>query len=71
MTAHRPKHHAPNDRETDALRLNDLAREHGLTFKRVRSTYQFEDYTAHGLKQALGFAEGYDRAMKQKHRKAE
>src|SRR5208283_3607376 len=28
----------------------------------TRSTYIFEDFTAHGLKQALGFVEGYDRA---------
>ncbi|HKM69082.1 MAG TPA: hypothetical protein VJX94_03190 [Stellaceae bacterium] len=51
-----------NDKETDTLRLNDLALQYGLTFTCVRSTYLFNDYTAHGLKQALGFVEGYDRA---------
>jgi hypothetical protein len=51
-----------SDRDTDLLRLNDLARKHGLKYRRVRNTYTFDDFTAHGLKQALGFAEGFDRA---------
>jgi hypothetical protein len=50
-------------KERDKLRLNDLARQHGLTFKRFGSTYCFEDFTAHGLQQALGYVEGYDRAL--------
>jgi hypothetical protein len=54
-----------DDTDTDTLRLNDLAKQYGLKFRRVRSTYQFDDFTAHGLKQALGFVEGYDRAAKQ------
>jgi hypothetical protein len=52
-----------NDVETDLTRLQDLVKHHGLRLRRVRTTYMFDDYTAHGLKQALGFAEGYDRAM--------
>jgi hypothetical protein len=48
-------------KETNILRLNDLAEQHGLTFKRVGNTYIFDDFTAHGLRQALGFAEGFDR----------
>jgi len=51
-----------SDEETDLLRLNDLARLHCLDFRKIRRTYVFEDYTAHGLKQALGFVEGFDRA---------
>lgn len=51
--------------ETDLQRLNDLVRQHGLHYRRVGSTYNFEDFTAHGLKQALGFAEGFDRAKGQ------
>jgi hypothetical protein len=53
------------DRDTDELRLQDLARAHDLTFKRKRSTYIFDEFTAHGLKQALGYVEGYDRAASQ------
>ena len=49
-------------KETDALRLNDLARIHNLPFKKAGTKYIFEDFTAGGLRQALGFAEGYDRA---------
>jgi|GEM_PF-3178133 len=51
-----------NDDDTDLLRLNDLAKQHGLRFCKVGRTYQFNDYTAHGLEQALGFAEGFNRA---------
>jgi hypothetical protein len=51
-----------DDTDTDTLRLNDLAKQYGLKCRRVRSTYQFDEFTAHGLKQALGFVEGYDRA---------
>ena len=55
-----------NDRETDTLRLQDLAQEHGLKFKRVGRAYLFDDYTftACSLLQALAFAEGFDRARK-------
>ena len=53
-----------DDKETDTLRLNDVAKEHGLSFARHGSTFQFEDFTAHGLEQALGFVEGFDRARK-------
>ncbi len=52
-----------DDRETDILRLDDLAEQYGLTFQRRGSLYIFNDFIAHGLRQALGFAEGYDRAM--------
>jgi hypothetical protein len=50
-----------SDQETDILRLNDLAEQHGLTFKRVGRLYIFDDFTAHGLRQALGYVEGFDR----------
>jgi hypothetical protein len=53
-----------SDKETDTLRLNDLAKQHRLTFKRVGSTYIFDDFTAHGLRQALGYAEGFDRGAR-------
>src|SRR5258708_12070278 len=49
-------------KETDAVRLNDLAEQHGLSFRRVGMIYRFEDFTAYGLDQALGYAEGFDRA---------
>ncbi len=51
-----------DSKETDILRLKDLAKQHGLIFKRVRGNYRFDHFTAHGLPQALGFAEGFDRA---------
>jgi hypothetical protein len=50
-------------RETDALRLDDLSRLHDLPFQRKGNDYVFEEFVAHGLEQALGFVEGYDRAM--------
>jgi hypothetical protein len=52
-----------SDKESDALRLEDLCRQHGLTCRRVRSTYFFEDFTAHGLRQAVGYVEGYDQCQ--------
>jgi hypothetical protein len=57
------KYVGTGEEETDTFRLNDLAKEHGLTLRRVGSTYKFDDFNAHGLRQALGFAEGFDRAM--------
>jgi hypothetical protein len=53
-------------RETDRLRLHDLAKEHGLKFRRVGSAYLFDDhtFTARNQGQALAFAEGFDRAAK-------
>jgi len=56
----------PNDQETYNLRLLALAKRHGLGFVKSGSTYQFDDFTAHGLEQALGFAEGFDRAKSQR-----
>jgi hypothetical protein len=50
-------------KESDTARLNDLARQHGLPFKRVGMVYMFEDCNAYGLDQALGYVEGYDRAI--------
>ncbi len=50
-------------KESDMARLNDLARQHGLAFKCVGMIYRFEDFTAYGLDQALGYVEGFDRAM--------
>jgi hypothetical protein len=55
----------PNDQETDQLRLDDLVTEHGIAYSRVGNTYIFEDFMAHGLEQALGFAEGFDRGRGQ------
>jgi hypothetical protein len=63
-----------NDRETDLMRLADLTKQHGLSYRCVGNTYRFDDrigpdafedgciYTARGLREALAFAEGYDRA---------
>jgi hypothetical protein len=50
-------------KESDTARLNDLAKEHSLTFRRTGMVYRFEDFTAYGLDQALGYAEGFDRAI--------
>ena len=68
-----------NERETDALRLDGLARRHGLAYrKRGRNIYQFDDrtgadafsdgciFSARGLREALAFAEGFDRAKGRK-----
>jgi hypothetical protein len=57
-------------KESDALRLEDLAKTHGLTIKRTGMVYRFEDYNAFGLDEALGYAEGYDRAMATCRRKS-
>jgi|SRR5271166_5998921 len=51
------------EREAVELRLADLADHHRLPYRRDRSTYVFEDFTARGVQQALGYVEGYDRAM--------
>jgi len=48
---------------SDRARLNDLAQRYGLHFKHRGMLYRFEDFTACGLDQALGYVEGYDRAM--------
>jgi hypothetical protein len=53
----------PWDKEIDTLRLYDLARHHSLAFTRDGDTYAFDSFTAHGLSQALAFAEGFDRAI--------
>jgi hypothetical protein len=50
-------------KKSEKVRLKHLARQHGLTFKRFGSTHCFEDFSAHGLQQALGYVEGYDRAL--------
>ena len=61
--------------ETDLLRLADLAKQHGFTYQTVGGQFYFfnedihhnandvPDYTARGLREALAFAEGFDRAM--------
>jgi hypothetical protein len=56
-----------DNRETDTLRLNDLAKEHGLVFTTSGATWFFDDYSfrARSLGQALAFAEGFDRAIRQ------
>jgi hypothetical protein len=50
-------------KESDAARLHDLAQQHGLHFRRSGMVYRFEDYTVYGLDQALGYVEGFDRAL--------
>ncbi len=50
-------------KESDMARLHDLARQYGLHFKRSGMVYRFGDYNAYGLDQALGYVEGYDRAV--------
>ena len=50
-------------KESDTARLLDLAQQHGLHFKRSCMIYRFDDYNAYGLDQALGYVEGYDRAV--------
>jgi hypothetical protein len=52
-----------DSKESDAARLDDLAGQYGLSFKRIGMVYRFEDFNAYGLDQALGYVEGYDRAM--------
>jgi predicted xylose isomerase-like sugar epimerase len=54
----------PQDvKASDKARVKDLAEQHGLAFKRFGAIYQFEDFNAWNLDQALGYVEGYDRAM--------
>lgn len=48
---------------SDEARVKDLAEKHGLPLKRVGMIYKFEDFNAWNLDQALGFVEGYDRAI--------
>jgi hypothetical protein len=50
-------------KKSDTGRLNDLAKQHGLPFRRAGMVYIFEEYTAYGLDQALGYVEGFDRAI--------
>jgi hypothetical protein len=50
-------------KESDTARLHDLAQQHCLHFKRSGMVYRFEEYNAYGLVQALGYIEGFDRAM--------
>jgi hypothetical protein len=63
-----------NELDTDLLRLNDLVKQHGISCRTNGTSYQFDDrvgaeaftdgdiYTARGLREALAFAEGFDRA---------
>ena len=48
-------------------RLHRLAKQHGLPFKKIGNTYKFLDVNAHGLDQAIGYAEGFDRARLDHH----
>jgi hypothetical protein len=48
---------------SDEARVKHLAEQYGLTFKRAGKGYKFEDFNAWNLDQALGYVEGYDRAM--------
>ena len=52
-----------DSKESDTARLHDLAQQYGLHFRRSGMVYRFEDYTACGLDQALGYVEGFDRAI--------
>jgi hypothetical protein len=51
---------APNSKAPDTRRLNRLVKEHGLTLKIEGDTYTFHQFTAHGLPQALAYAEGFN-----------
>ena len=66
-----------SEQDTDLMRLEDLVREHGLTYrKHGKESYYFDDRTgeealsdgcifiARGLREALAFTEGFDRARK-------
>jgi hypothetical protein len=57
------RRHRFDSKYSDQARLNDLAQQYGLAFKRTGMIYRFDDYTAFGLDQALGYVEGYDRAV--------
>jgi hypothetical protein len=48
---------------SDEARVEDLVGKYGLPFKRVGKLYVFADFNAWNLDQALGYVEGYDRAM--------
>jgi hypothetical protein len=50
--------------EQDKMRLDDLVQRHGLPYVKRGSRYRFEEeeFTARGLREALAFAEGFDRA---------
>jgi hypothetical protein len=64
-----------DSKETDILRLADLAQQHRFTYQKVGGAFYFfddgihhsandvPDYTARGLREALAFAEGFDRAI--------
>jgi hypothetical protein len=51
---------------TDELQFAHLIDQHEIKCRRTRSTYHFEDlgFTAHGFREAYGFAEGFDRGAK-------
>jgi hypothetical protein len=51
-------------KESDTARLHDLSQQYGLAFRQVGDTYLVDDFTANGLPQALGYAEGFDRARR-------
>lgn len=66
-----------NELDSNLLRLRDLVQKHRLSYRFVGGTYYFDDrigatafadgciYTARGLREALAFAEGFDRAKSQ------
>lgn len=41
----------------------DFGKKYGLLFRQFGNTYKFLDFNAHGLEQALGYVEGFDRGM--------
>lgn len=66
------------EKETDLLRLNDLTLQHGLACRiQGKNSYCFDYagadafsegyiFIARGLREALAFAEGFDRAKRKK-----
>lgn len=67
--------HPLDELESDRLRLRDLARQRGLTYRYTGNTYEFDDrigpdafkdgciYMARSFSEALAFAEGFDRGI--------
>lgn len=51
--------------DSDYWRFEGLVEQYGLKFERFNSRYVFDDFTADGFRQALGYAEGYDRALRE------
>ena len=50
--------------EQDQMRLDDLVQQYGLSCRATGKRFRFEEeeFTARNLREALAFAEGFDRA---------